>query len=195
MYPTKERVIELVKAVLAHEVYELGNSMEVLYTHNAESVPSTGKAIHAMWRTALDQGKPFRVYSGDCQDHRMYFGREVNLMYRFVHDVDHAVNYEFGRGTTKYQDELYLNCGLALRVYKSLINEVPKEEALACFFGVYHDTVGQAKFYKEHGVFIVDQLRHTQKLLDECSGVRLLKSGQVRLAYQVMLGYLGECGL
>lgn len=163
--------------------------------YTSEGVPESGKAIHAMWLSSKERDTPFRVLNAANDGHLLYFSEGTNLLYRFIHDLDHAVAYEVGRGTTRYEDELYLNCLMARRVYLHAIKSHDSLTALAAFFAVYHDTAGQVKFYKEHGMFLVNQREHTIGLMNECKGVHYVTTGQVRLAYQVMIGYMVECGL
>ena len=163
--------------------------------YTSEGVPESGKAIHAMWLSSKERDTPFRVLNSSNDGHLLYFSEGTNLLYRFIHDLDHAVAYEVGRGTTRYEDELYLNCLMARRVYLHAIKTHDSLTALAAFFAVYHDTVGQVKFYKEHGTFLVNQRAHTVQLLNACTGMHFVNHGMVRLAYQVMIGYMVECGL
>lgn len=163
--------------------------------YTSEGVPESGKAIHAMWLSAKERDTPFRVLNSSNEGHLLYFSEGTNLLYRFIHDLDHAVAYEVGRGTTRYEDELYLNCLMARRVYLHAIKTHDSLTALAAFFAVYHDAAGQVKFYKEHGTFLVNQRAHTVQLLNECTGMHFVNHGMVRLAYQVMIGYMVECGL
>ena len=158
-------------------------------------VPETGKAIHAMWQNCKQYGAPFRVFNGANDADKLYFSPEVNLMYRAVHDLDHAVAYEIGRGTTKFEDELYLNCLMAVNAYKYTVKHSSTERALKVFFAVYHDTVGQVLYYKEHRDFCVNQKVNTMRLINECKGVQAVLSGKIRVAYQVMQAYMVECGL
>ena len=168
------------------------NGLDFQYTTDA---PETGKAIHAMWQNCKQFSAPFRVFNGANDADNLYFSPEVNLMYRAVHDLDHAIAYEVGRGTTKYEDELYLNCLMAVNAYKYTVKHSSTERALKVFFAVYHDTVGQVKYYREHGDFCVNQRANTITLLNECCGVRAVLSGKIRVAYEIMHGYMVECGL
>ena len=168
------------------------SGLDFQYTTDA---PETGKAIHAMWQNCKQFSAPFRVFNGANDADNLYFSPEVNLMYRAVHDLDHAIAYEVGRGTTKYEDELYLNCLMAVNAYKYTVKYSSTERALKVFFAVYHDTVGQVKYYREHGDFCVNQRANTITLLNECCGVRAVLSGKIRVAYEIMQGYMVECGL
>lgn len=167
----------------------VNTSREIMYTE--DNVPSTGKGIYEMYRS----GTEFRVFSGSNDAENLYFSPRTNLMYRAVHDLDHAVAYELGRGTTKFEDELYLNCLMAKRVYDYVVKQYNQETALRVFFEVYHDTVGQALYYKKHNDFCVDQRSNTVNELDKCLGIKFLKRGDVRSASSVMVGYMTECGL
>lgn len=166
-----------------------GVDRKVVFT--TKDVPSTGKAIHEMYRS----GGEFRVFSGSNDADNLYFSPMTNLYYRALHDVDHAVAYELGRGTTKYEDELYLNCLMAKRAYDYAVSRSTQESALRLFFEVYHDTVGQAVYYKKHNDFCVNQRENTLLELNACLGTKYLKRGDVRSASQVMLAYMTECGL
>ena len=163
--------------------------------YTSEGVPESGKAIHAMWLSAKERDTPFRVLNAANAGHLLYFSEGTNLLYRFIHDLDHAVAYEVGRGTTRYEDELYLNCLMARRVYLHAIKTHDSLTALEAFFAVYHDTVGQVKFYRDTGAFLVNQRAHTVKLLNSCAGTAFVKHGMVRNAYQVMVAYMVECGV
>lgn len=174
---------------------EIQGHTNLEFEYSTEGIPSTGVAIHRMWWSASRGVGTFRVFNGSNEAHNLYFSPDVNLLYRTVHDLDHAVAYEVGRGTTKYADELYLNCWLAKRAYLYAIKHHSSLDALRLFFEVYHDTVGQVHFYKVNGVFLVNQKANTTKLLNHCAGYSFVKHGQVRLAYQVMIAYLIECGL
>lgn len=175
------------RAVVAKEV--------IVPEYTSEGVPESGKAIHSMWLSSKERDTPFRVLNSANDAHNLYFSPSTNLLYRFIHDLDHAVAYEVGRGTTRYEDELYLNCRMARRVYLHAIKTHDSLTALAVFFAVYHDTVGQVQFYKEHGTFLVNQRAHTVQLLNECTGMHFVNHGMLRPAYQVMISYLNECGV
>ena len=189
--PVNAKLNTIVACALQAEINRCGLQLEF----TSEGVPSTGKAIHAMWEVSKREGLPFKVFNGANDARNLYFSAGVNLCYRAVHDVDHAIAYEIGRGTTKYEDELYLNCLMARRVYLHAIKNNDSLTALHAFFAMYHDTVGQVKFYKEHGTFLVNQRAHTVQLLNECTGMHFVNRGMLRPAYQVMINYLNECGV
>lgn len=173
----------------------VNNGITVRYT--SEAVPETGKAIHAMWEQAKLGMTQFRVLNTANDAENLYFSPQANLLYRTVHDIDHALWYSVGRGTTRYEDERFLNCLMAKRVYDWCMQDTYYSEvdALQAFFAVYHDTVGQVEYYKEHQDFVVNQRANTMKLMSECRGVWALDRGMVRIAYNVMQGYLRECGV
>lgn len=167
----------------------------IKFEYTSEGVPENGKQIHAMWVRAKEHEGTFKVFNGANDARNLYFSPHVNLMYRAVHDLDHAKAYELGRGTTKYEDELYLNCLMAKRVYDYALDHFTQAQALAAFFAMYHDTVGQVKYYKERGDFCADQRSNTVALLNECKGYAAVNRCALGVARQVMLGYLNECGL
>ena len=171
------------------------NGITIRYT--SEVVPETGKAIHAMWEQAKLGMTPFRVLNSANDAENLYFSPQVNLLYRAVHDIDHALWYSAGKGTTKFEHELFLNCLMAKRVYDWCTQDVyyTEQDALLAFFAVYHDTVGQVYYYKEHGDFVVNQRANTIELMNNCKGVWATKHGMLRIAYTVMRSYLRECGL
>lgn len=199
MHPVNERLNNIVFGCLARTktAMTLDNEITVSYSSDESKVPSTGKAIHAMWEQAKAGKCAFLVYSGANDSSNLYFSPQVNLLYRTVHDFDHAINYSINRGTTKYKDELYLNCLMAKRVYDWCMcsDYYTEQDALLAFFAMYHDTVGQVHYYKEHGDFVANQRQNTVDLLNTCAGYKAALSGQLRVAYQVMQACLHECGV
>lgn len=199
MHPVNERLNTIVLMCLERTAAAmlLDNEITVSYSAVESKVPSTGKAIHAMWEQAKAGECKFLVYAGANDSSNLYFSPRVNLLYRLVHDLDHAINYSILRGTTKYKDELYLNCLMAKRVYDWTMcsNHYTEQDALMVFFAMYHDTVGQVKYYNEHGDFVVNQRQNTVDLLNNCAGYKAALSGQLRVAYQVMQSCLRECGV
>ena len=164
--------------------------------YTTEDIPSTGKDIHKMFEASVSQGTAFRVFNGANEADNLYLAPNTNLLYRAVHDLDHALAYSAGRGTTKFEDELYLNCLMAQRVYNgALALGYTEQDALACFFIMYHDTVGQVYYYASTGDFCVNQRAHTVHLLGSCLGYKYTKSNQLALARQLMLSCMVECGL
>ena len=165
MHPVNERLNNIVFQCLVRTQSDmmLDNELTLSYSPDELKVPSTGKTIHAMWQQAKAGECPFIVYSGANDSSNLFFSPQVNLLYRTVHDFDHAINYSVNRGSTKYEDELYLNCLMAKRVYDWAMcsDYYTEQDALMVFFAMYHDTVGQVKYYKEHGDFVVNQRRNT----------------------------------
>lgn len=186
-------VMQCLRETLA--TMKVNNGITIRYT--SEAVPETGKAIHAMWQEAKLGRTPFRVLNSANDPENLYFSPQVNLLYRAVHDIDHALWYSAGKGTTKFEHELFLNCLMAKRVYDWCMQDAyyTEQDALLAFFAVYHDTVGQVYYYKEHGDFVVNQRENTVELMNNCKGVWATKRGMLRIAYTVMRSYLRECGL
>ena len=197
MQPVNRKLNNIVYGCLNDTVLGITRNNEITFKYTDKGVPETGKAIHYMWTQAKYKGAPFLVFNGANDASNLYFSPSTNLLYRAVHDVDHAIAYSVGRGTTKYEDELYLNCLMAKRVHDWCLSasEYSEYDALHAFFAIYHDTVGQVKYYKEHGDFVVNQREHTTRLLDECKGMQFLKHGMIGLARSIMLGMLQDCGV
>ena len=163
------------------------------FVYTWEGLPSTGNGLYELWSRGA--GSEFRLFNGSNDAQDLYFSPSTNLAYRAVHDVDHAVAYSVGQGTTKYEDELYLNCLMAKRAYDYAVHRVPPCVAHQLFVAVYHDTVGLVHYYKQYNDFCADQRSNTAKLLSECLGNKYAKMGNIRQANQVMLAMLVECGL
>lgn len=181
--------------LFASALYAAKFNARVSFEYTDVNVPETGKAIYAMWVEALAGTSSFRVFNGANDADKLYFSPNTNLLYRAVHDLDHALAYSVGRGTTKYEDEKYLNCLMAKRAYDYAVCNANQYEALELFFAVYHDTVGQVEYYKNQKDFCVDQRSNTVKLMNECLGVRAVRRGDLSTARQVMLGYMYECNV
>ena len=126
----------------------------------------------------------------------MLWSKEANLAYRFVHDIDHALHYDQGRGTTGLKNERFLNCLMAKRVHDTMLQLRYKENlALQAFFIGYADWVGQAEDYAHTGRNLDDQASFVYRYLLDCKGYNLAKAGQTELAKQVMYGCLVDCGV
>ena len=196
MQPVNPKLDTIVYRCLRDAVSEITKHNRIVFEYSEKGVPETGKAIHAMWEQAKYANVPFKVFSGANAAENLYFSPKVNLLYRAVHDVDHALAYSVGRGTTKFEDEVYLNCLMAKRVHDWCLNcdMYTEADALAAFFAVYHDTVGQVHYYRDNGEFCTDQRDNTIRLMDACNGVAFLKHGTIASARQVMIGMLKECG-
>lgn len=168
----------------------------IVYTCDENLVPSTGKGIHAMYEAHRAENKPFYVFSGANDADKLFFSPDVNLKYRTIHDYDHAVAYAFGRGTTKYEDELYLNGLMAKNVLDTLLAcGVDEKIAHQAFYAMYHDTVGQVHYYKRYGTFCENQRLHTASLLDNCKGFIFASREQLAISRQIICNMLKECGL
>ena len=197
MKPVNPKLDIIMYSCLTDVVNEVQANNDITFLYTQDAVPETGKAIYSMWREAKRGRVPFKVFNGSNDAENLYFSPEVNLLYRTVHDIDHAIAYAVGRGTTKYEDELYLNCLMAKRIHDWTVqcSFYTEADALEVFFAVYHDTVGQVQYYKEHGDFCADQRTNTIRLMNGCTGVSFLKHGMLTPARQVMLSMLNECGV
>ena len=142
-------------------------NLDIVYCSD-NRVPSTGKAIHAMYLKAINHGRPFCVFDGSNDADLMTFSPTTNLKYRALHDLDHAHYYALGQGTTKLKDEKFLNCLMALRAFNYAKPKYGTQVALQLFCVVFHDTVGQAVYYSRVGEFVHDQKKFTLSLLDDC---------------------------
>lgn len=175
--------------------FELSKYRNIDIVYTQEHIPETGKAIHDMFLNAKRYGSPFRIFNGANDAENLYFKPSVNLRYRALHDLHHAEAYSVGvGGTTKIKDELRLNCKMAYLAFSYTLSKYNLEDALAVFFAVYHDTVGQVHFYAENADFCTNQKANTIALINECRGVKFLNLGRVNQARQVMQNYMLECG-
>ena len=192
--PKLNRIFNEALSVALRNV-RMQTELDVVYTEHG--VPETGKAIHAMFVEAVQGKCKFRVFSASNEAENLYFTPSTNLLYRAVHDIDHALWYSVGRGTTKQADEMFLNCLMAKRAYDYAMScdSYTELEALYVFFAVYHDTVGQVHYYVQNKAFCENQRALTIDLMYSCDGVRFVKHGQLNPAYAVMQNYLQECGL
>ena len=132
-------------------------------TSDASLVPNTGKSIYKMFQNAQQVGAPFFVLWSSDKD--SVLGR-ANNYYRFVHDIDHALHYLRGRGTTKLKDELFLNLLMCKKIHDIVLKQTNNTVlASKCFIVLYHDLIGQAKFYAKTSAFVDNQLFFTIGLL------------------------------
>lgn len=160
------------------------------------NVPQTGIGIYKMWVLALDGIETFRVFDGANDAENLFFTPETNLLYRTLHDIDHALHYKQGKGTTAEANELYLNCLMAKRAYTYAIKQgYTQAQAIMTFLAVYHDTVGQVHYYFKHNDFCENQKDLTKELLDKCEGMKYLSMGHVTTAKQFVYGLMVGCGL
>lgn len=174
--------------------FELSKYSHIEFCYTADNVPSTGKAIHDMYVNAIRYKGLFRVLNSSNNAQYLYFTPEINLLYRTLHDLHHAEAYAIGGGgTTKICDELRLNCKMAWLAFSYTLSRTNLESALAVFFAVYHDNVGQVRYWEQNQDFCKDQNANTVKLLNNCVGVTNLINGRTSQAKQVMLGYMKAC--
>lgn len=192
---------QAVSAQLANKIFDEALSFELAkwqgvlsFEYTALGVPENGKQIYKMFNEAMDGKASFKVFNGANEASNLYFSPSVNLKYRAIHDLDHALQYQLGKGTTKLKDERFLNCLMAKRAYDYAIsNSYTLAQSLAAFFAVYHDTVGQVDYYAKHKDFCVNQKANTEQLIKDCKGCQALENGLVSTAYNVMQSYLIKC--
>lgn len=159
-----------------------------------KNVPQSGKGIYKMYVLALDGIETFRVFNGANDAKNLFFTPETNLLYRTLHDIDHALHYKQGKGTTSKDNELFLNCLMAKRTYDYAIKAgYTLAQACMAFLAVYHDTVGQVYFYFENNDFCENQKELTNKLLSECQGMKYLNNGSITSALQYVFGLMNTC--
>lgn len=187
---------KLFKESLLHTQDAIPKYLQAKIVYTESNVPSTGKQIRAMYYDWIERVQgDFRVYSGANSADNLYFSPSTNLLYRLIHDIDHAVNYDVGRGTTRLTDERYLNCLMAKRAYDYATKHTDRGTALLVFFAVYHDTVGQVDYYGQNGDFCTNQRQNTINLMNDCKGVLAIKAGRLGVAKQIMQACLVECGV
>lgn len=159
-----------------------------------ENVPQSGKGIYKMYILALDGVENFRVFNGANDAKNLFFTPDTNILYRTLHDIDHALHYKQGKGTTTKENELFLNCLMAKRAYDYAIESgYTLAQAVMTFLAVYHDTVGQVYYYFKNNDFCENQKELTKQLLRECKGMAYLKNGSITSAHQYIFGLMNEC--
>lgn len=164
------------------------------FEYTEENVPQSGKGIYKMYHEACAGAGTFRVFSGANAAADLYFSPKTNLAYRAVHDLDHAAHYAEGKGSTTKENELYLNCLMAKRVYSYALRAgFTRKQAMLAFFEVYWDTCGQVDYYFEHGDFCSDQKALTTELVSKCKGVQAVLAGQLMVASLEMQAMLKRC--
>lgn len=184
-------IIEVINEVLIRLASE-AEERHGFHPYHTSNAPATGKQIEVAFRKAPTLGF-MPIYDGGGI---MLWSREANLAYRFVHDIDHALHYSQGSGSTKLKDERFLNCLMALRVHDRMLALKYKENlAVQAFFIGYADWVGQAEDYARTGRNLDDQASFVYNYLLDCKGYNLAKAGQTELAKQVMYGCLVDCGV
>lgn len=186
---------ELVNELFSQALnFELVKYQHITFSYVEDGVPETGRSIHDMFVNAKRYGGIFKVFNGANEEENLYFKPNVNLKYRKLHDIHHAEAYSVGMGgTTKLQDELRLNCKMAWLAFSYTNARYDLCSALSVFFAVYHDTVGQVHYYREHGDFVKNQKALTIEKINECVGVEMLNLGRINQAIQVMQAYCKEC--
>lgn len=158
------------------------------------NVPQHGKDIYKMYILALDGVENFRVFNGANEADNLFFTPETNLLYRSLHDIDHALHYKEGKGTTSKSNEMFLNCLMAKRSFDyALRYGYTLAQAVMTFLCVYHDTVGQVHFYFEVGDFCENQKDLTLELLANCEGMAYLNKGSISSAHQFIMGLMITC--
>lgn len=166
------------------------------FEYTEDNVPQSGKGIYKMYHDACAGTGTFRIFSGANAAADLYFSPETNLAYRAVHDLDHAAHYAEGKGSTTKENELYLNCLMAKRVYQyALANGYGRKQAMLAFFETYWDACGQVDYYFEHKDFCADQKALTTKLVSECRGVQAVLANDLMIASIEMQRMLRECGV
>ena len=159
-----------------------------------KNVPQTGKGIYKMYLLALDGVENFRIFSGANKAKNLFFTPETNLLYRTLHDIDHALHYKQGKGTTTKANELFLNCLMAKRAFDYAIKSgYTLAQSIMTFLAVYHDTVGQVYYYFKNNDFCENQKDLTNQLLSECRGMKYLNNGSITSAHQYIIGLMNTC--
>lgn len=159
-----------------------------------KNVPQSGKGIFKMYVLALEGVETFKVFNGANDKENLFFSPETNLLYRTLHDIDHALHYKQGKGTTSKDNELFLNCLMAKRAFDYAIESgYTLAQACMAFLCVYHDTVGQVYFYFENNDFCENQKALTAQLLADCKGMAYLNNGSITSAHQFIIGLMNEC--
>ena len=154
------------------------------------STPSSAK----MYILALDGVENFRVFSGANDAKNLFFTPETNLLYRTLHDIDHALHYKQGKGTTSKDNELFLNCLMAKRAFDYAIKSgYTLAQSVMTFLSVYHDTVGQVYYYFKNNDFCENQKDLTNQLLSDCQGMKYLNNGSITSAHQYIIGLMNTC--
>lgn len=159
-----------------------------------KNVPQTGKGIYKMYILALDGIENFRVFNGANDAKNLFFTPDTNLLYRTLHDIDHALHYKQGKGTTTKANEMFLNCLKAKRAFDYAIKSgYTLGQSVMTFLTVYHDTVGQVYYYFENNDFCENQKELTNQLLFDCKGMEYLNNGSITSAYQYIIGLMNTC--
>lgn len=159
-----------------------------------KNVPQSGKGIYKMYILALDGVENFRVFNGANEAKNLFFTPDTNILYRTLHDIDHALHYKQGKGTTTKANELFLNCLMAKRAFDYAIKSgYTLAQSVMTFLSVYHDTVGQVYYYFENNDFCENQKDLTNQLLSDCQGMKYLNNGSITSAHQYIIGLMNTC--
>lgn len=187
---TMQNLDTIVSQALTHYINPYRAKLNIVYGANA---PQTGKAVHKMWMSAINAKAEFVIFNGANDADNLYFSPRTNLLYRTLHDIDHAIQYEQGRGTTALHNERFLNYLMAKRVYRYALRTTDTATALQAFFTMYHDTVGQVDYYAEHRDFCENQRALTEQYLSNCEGMATIKQGDLRQATKIANEYMARC--
>ena len=177
---------------LAYGLMPFKDLLNVEFTD--KNVPQTGKDIYKMYVLALAGVENFKVFNGANEAKNLFFTPNTNLLYRTLHDIDHALHYKQGKGTTSKDNEMFLNCLMAKRAYDYAIKEgYTLAQSIMTFLAVYHDTVGQVYYYFENNDFCENQKALTAEFLAECEGIAYLNEGSITSAHQHIIGLMNQC--
>lgn len=162
-------------------------------TTDLNLVPSTGKAIFTMFNSPN-----FFVLKTE-QVNNPLLGLEANDNYRFLHDLDHALNYESGHGTVSLKDEMYLNCLMSKRVF-DMLNQVAmkcdRKTALYAAVIVFCDLIEQARYYDKYRTFLTQQAPFILSCLKQYDYIfNMIDAGQTFNATQELMLLWRECGV
>lgn len=186
-----QNIIETINSVLLTMQQDATNLHGILPFYTSDA-PMTGKAIKQAYDNAFITGF-MPIFDGGGI---MLWSHNANLAYRFCHDIDHALHYDIGLGTTSLKSERYLNCLMAYKVYKRMLSLKYKHDiAIQAFFIGYADWVGQAEAYQHTNKFVEDQASFVYNYLSDCKGYKLIKAGSTSLSLQYMQSCLLDCGV
>ena len=188
--------VELVNKIFSESLIDglkpFHSKLSIEFTE--KNVPQSGKGIYKMYLLALDGVENFRVFSGANKAKNLFFTPETNLLYRTLHDIDHALHYKQGKGTTTKANELFLNCLMAKRAFDYAIKSgYTLAQSVMTFLAVYHDTVGQVYYYFKNNDFCENQKDLTNQLLSDCQGMKYLNKGSITSAHQYIIGLMNTC--
>ena len=158
--------IDAIRQTIA-KFYAQSTVKNIVITSDASLVPSTGKAIFEQYTNNLQNHSPFYVLASHD---KCILGKIANEQYRLLHDIDHALNYPNGQGTTLLKDEIYLNGLFASRIFKQLVNpsrsKIDLKTALTAYVILIIDLIEQANFYSQKKYFITNQVQFVIDRMD-----------------------------